>query len=179
MTDIVLAAGIRTPFGDFGKSLREIPLTDLAAHAAKASISRSGLKPTDIDHVVFGSTLFPDRDTLFGGRVVGIKAGLPEEVPALNVTRACGTGLQALVSASQQIKEGQSSIALAVAAKIIAGCRMWSPLPATANSAAARCSRINSIGPTAARSAANTWARRLKISPRITSMSARRWTTGA
>ena len=48
MTDIVLAAGIRTPFGDFGKSLREIPLTDLAAHAAKASISRSGLKPTDI-----------------------------------------------------------------------------------------------------------------------------------
>ena len=113
MTDIVLAAGIRTPFGDFGKSLREVPLTDLAAHAAKASISRSGLKPTDIDHVVFGSTLFPDRDTLFSGRVVGIKAGLPEEVPALNVTRACGTGLQALVSASQQIKEGQSSIALA------------------------------------------------------------------
>ena len=113
MTDIVLAAGIRTPFGDFGKSLREVPLTDLAAHAAKASISRSGLKPNDIDHIVFGSTLFPDRDTLFGGRVVGIKAGLPEEVPALNVTRACGTGLQALVSASQQIKEGQSSIALA------------------------------------------------------------------
>ena len=113
MIDIVLAAGIRTPFGDFGKSLREVPLTDLAAHAAKASISRSGLKPTDIDHVVFGSTLFPDRDTLFSGRVVGIKAGLPEEVPALNVTRACGTGLQALVSASQQIKEGQGSIALA------------------------------------------------------------------
>lgn len=113
MTDIVLAAGVRTPFGDFGKSLREVPLTDLAAHAAKASISRSGLKPTDIDHVVFGSTLFPDRDTLFSGRVVGIKAGLPEEVPALNVTRACGTGLQALVSASQQIKEGQSGIALA------------------------------------------------------------------
>ena len=113
MTDIVLAAGIRTPFGDFGKSLREVPLTDLAAHAAKASISRSGLKPTDIDHVVFGSTLFPDRDTLFSGRVVGIKAGLPEDVPALNVTRACGTGLQALLSASQQIKEGQSSIALA------------------------------------------------------------------
>ena len=109
MTDIVLAAGIRTPFGDFGKSLRDVPLTDLAAHAAKASISRSGLQPTDIDHVVFGSTLFPDRDTLFSRRVVGIKAGLPEEVPALNVTRACGTGLQALISASQQIKEGQSS----------------------------------------------------------------------
>ncbi len=113
MTDIVFAAGIRTPFGDFGKSLREVPLTDLAAHAAKACIGRSGLQPSDIDHFVFGSTLFPDRDTLFGGRVVGIKAGLPEEVPALNVIRACGTGLQALISASQQIKEGQSAIALA------------------------------------------------------------------
>ena len=113
MSDIVLAAGVRTPFGDFGKSLRDVPLTDLAAHAAKASISRSGLKPSDIDHFVFGSTLFPDRDTLFGSRVIGIKAGLPEEVPALNVIRACGTGLQALISAGQQIKEGQSSIALA------------------------------------------------------------------
>ncbi|WP_291863188.1 thiolase family protein [Bradyrhizobium sp.] len=113
MTDIMLAAGARTPFGDFGKSLRQVPLTDLAAHAAKASIQRSGLKADDIDHFVFGSTLFPDRDSLFGGRVIGIKAGLPEQVPALNVIRACGTGLQALISASQQIKEGQSSIALA------------------------------------------------------------------
>ena len=113
MTDIVVTAGVRTPFGDFSKALREVPLTDLAAHAAKASIARSGLKPSAIDHFVFGSTLFPDRDTLFGGRVVGIKAGLPEEVPALNVVRACGTGLQALISASQQIKEGQSQIALA------------------------------------------------------------------
>jgi acetyl-CoA C-acetyltransferase len=113
MTDIVLAAGARTPFGDFGKSLREVPLTDLAAHAAKASIRRSGLAADDIDHFVFGSTLFPDRDTLFGGRVIGIKAGLAEQVPALNVIRACGTGLQALISASQQIKEDQSSIALA------------------------------------------------------------------
>lgn len=111
--DIVLAAGARTPFGDFGKALRDVALTDLAAHAARASIARSGLKPQDFDHFVFGSTLFPDRDTLFGGRVVGIKAGLPEEVPALNVIRACGTGLQALISAGQQIKEGQSSIALA------------------------------------------------------------------
>lgn len=113
MSDIVLAAGVRTPFGDFGKSLRDIPLTDLAAHAARACLQRSGLRPDDVDHFVFGSTMFPDRDTLFGGRVIGIKAGLPEEVPALNVIRACGTGLQALISASQQIKEGQSSIALA------------------------------------------------------------------
>jgi acetyl-CoA acetyltransferase family protein len=111
--EIVLAAGARTPFGDFGKSLRDVPLTDLAAHAARASIARSGLEPGDFDHFVFGSTLFPDRDTLFGGRVVSIKAGLPEEVPALNVIRACGTGLQALISAGQQIKEGQSAIALA------------------------------------------------------------------
>lgn len=122
--EIVLAAGARTPFGDFGKALRDVPLTDLAAHAARASIARSGLAPGDFDHFVFGSTLFPDRDTLFGGRVVGIKAGLPEEVPALNVIRACGTGLQALISAGQQIKEGQSSIALAGGGETTAECPM-------------------------------------------------------
>lgn len=111
--DVILAAGARTPFGDFGRSLRDIPLTDLAAHAARHSLQRSGLAPSDIDHLVMGCTLFPDRDTLFGGRVVGLKVGLPEEVPALNVIRACGTGLQAIISAGQQIKEGQSRIALA------------------------------------------------------------------
>ena len=113
MSDIVLAAGARTPFGDFGKSLRDIPLTDLGVHAAKASLKRSGLRADDVDHLVFGSVMFPDRDSLFGGRVIGVKIGLPEEAAALNVSRACGTGLQALISASQQIKEGQSSIALA------------------------------------------------------------------
>jgi len=111
--EIILAAGARTAFGDFGRSLRDIPLTDLGAHAAKASIERSGLQTDDIDHIVFGSTLFPDKDTLFGGRVVGIKTGLREDVPALNVIRACGTGLQSLISAGQQIKEDQSEIALA------------------------------------------------------------------
>jgi acetyl-CoA C-acetyltransferase len=107
--EIVLAAGAQTPSGDFGTSLREVPFADLAAHTAKASILRSRLSPVAIDHFVFASTLFPDRATLFGARVVGIKSGLPEDVPALNVIRACGTGLQALISASQQIKEEQSS----------------------------------------------------------------------
>lgn len=111
--EVILTAGARTPFGDFGRSLREIPLTDLAAHAAKHALERSGLRPSDIDHLVMGSTLFPDPDSLFSGRVVGLKIGLPEEVAALNVIRACGTGLQAIISASQQIKEGHSRVALA------------------------------------------------------------------
>jgi acetyl-CoA C-acetyltransferase len=111
--DVILAAGVRTPFGDFGGSLKDIPMTDLGAHVAKASLQKSGLKAEDVDHIVFGSTMFPDRDSMFNARVVGIKAGLPEETSALAVVRACGTGLQAIVSAGAQIQTGHSEIALA------------------------------------------------------------------
>jgi acetyl-CoA C-acetyltransferase len=113
MEQVVIAAGARTPFGDFGGSLKDITMTDLAVHAAKAAIARSALEPADFDHLVFGSTMMPDRDSSFAARVVGVKAGLPEEVPALGVVRACGTGLQSILTAAAQIQTGHSQIALA------------------------------------------------------------------
>jgi len=116
--DVVLAAGQRTPFGDFGKSLKDIPMTDLATHAAKATIAKAGVSPAEIDHIVFGNTLPVDRDGLFAARVIGIKAGLPEEASALAVQRACGTGCQAIVSAAEQIMLGHSMVALAGGAEV-------------------------------------------------------------
>jgi acetyl-CoA acetyltransferase family protein len=111
--DIALACGTRTPLGNFGGSLRELDMTDVAAHAARACIARSGLAAAKIDHIVFSTTVPTDRDSLFAPRVVGIKAGLPEAVGALGVTRACASGLQAMLSAAQQIATDQSRIALA------------------------------------------------------------------
>jgi len=111
--DIVLAAPARTPFGDFGGSLRDIPLTQLAVHAARASLARSGLQDSDIDHLVYANTVPVDPDSLFGARVISGAMGLPDQVPALTVSRGCGAGLQAMVSAAEQIVSGHSQIALA------------------------------------------------------------------
>ena len=111
--DIVLCAPARTPFGDFGGSFRDTPLTELATHAAKACLARSGLRSDDIDHLVYANTVPVDPDSLFGARVVSVAMGLPENVSALTVSRGCGAGLQAIVSAAEQILSGHSSIALA------------------------------------------------------------------
>lgn len=127
--EIILAGGARTAFGDFGGSLKDVRLTDMAAHVAKASMQRAGVAPQDIDHIVFGGTMFPDKDTMFNARVIGIKAGLPEEASALAVIRACGTGLQALVSAGQQIQTGHSQIAVA------GGAESYSRVPYVVTSA--------------------------------------------
>lgn len=110
---IVISAPARTPFADFGHSFRDTPLTDLAVHAARASLARSGLKDEDIDHLVYANTVPVDHDSLFGARVVSGAMGLPEQVSALTVSRGCGAGLQAIVSAAEQIISGHSSIALA------------------------------------------------------------------
>ncbi len=111
--DIVLSAPARTPFGDFGGSFRDTGLTQLATHAAKACLARSGLQGADIDHLVYANTVPVDPDSLFGARVVSVAMGLPEAVSALTVSRGCGAGLQAIVSAAEQILSGHSSIALA------------------------------------------------------------------
>ena len=112
-SNIILSAPARTPFGDFGKSLRDTPLTALAVHSASASLHRSGLRPDDIDHLVYANTVPVDPDSLFGARVISGAMGLPDDVAALTVSRGCGAGLQAIVSAAEQILSGHSSIALA------------------------------------------------------------------
>jgi len=111
--DIILSAPARTPFADFGRSFRDTPLTTLAVHAARASLARSGLPDEAVDHLVYANTVPVDHDSLFGARVVSGAMGLPDDVPALTVSRGCGAGLQAIVSAAEQILSGHSSIALA------------------------------------------------------------------
>lgn len=113
LPEIVLAAGTRTPLGDFGGSLRDLAMTDVAGHAARACLERAGVTRAAVDHMVFTTTVPSDKDSLFAARVVGVKAGLPEEAGALGVVRACASGLQAILSAGQQVREGQSRLALA------------------------------------------------------------------
>lgn len=112
-SDVVLAAGARSAFGDFGKSLKDVPLAVLGAHVVKASLARAKLDPARVDHLVFGVTAPVDHDGLFISRKVALDAGLPVESSSLGVVRACGTGSQAIISAAQQILTGHSQVAIA------------------------------------------------------------------
>jgi acetyl-CoA acetyltransferase family protein len=117
MVDIVLGPAIRTPLGVFGGALRGVKMTDLAAHAVRACLAHAALPAGAVDHIVFATTVPSDSDSLFAPRVVGVKAGLPEEAGALGVTRACASGLQALLGAHQQAASGHSAIAIAAGAE--------------------------------------------------------------
>jgi acetyl-CoA acetyltransferase family protein len=111
-TDIVFLAAKRTPFGTYGGSLKDVSATDLAVHAAKAAIAQSGLKPDDVDNVVFGNVMQTSPDAIYLARHVGLKAGVPQQVPALTVNRLCGSGFQAVVDGALEILAGHSQCAL-------------------------------------------------------------------
>ena len=112
-SEIVLAGGKRTPFGDFGKSLKDIEGNKLAEYAATACLDDVGLSADKVDHLVCGNVLPVDQSGYFASRVIALNIGMPEESQALNVSRACGSGTQAIVSAAEQIISGHSSVALA------------------------------------------------------------------
>ncbi len=110
---IVILAGARTPMGEFNGSLRHLTEIDLAEHAARAALDRSGCPPEEISHVVFGQALQAGRDAVYGARHVALRAGLPARVPALTVNRLCGSGIQSIVSAAHMILAGEATFVLA------------------------------------------------------------------
>jgi acetyl-CoA acetyltransferase family protein len=112
-TDIAIVNGARTPMGRYCGKLRDFTAMDLGAIAGKEAMRRSGVEPAEIDHAVFGNAQQTSGDALYGARHVGLRAGLPIEVPALTVNRLCGSGMQSIVSAAQMIQLGESKIALA------------------------------------------------------------------
>src|SRR6478609_342618 len=111
--EIFILGGARTPMAEYTGKLKDFSAIELGAIAARAAMERTGVKPADVDHVVFGNVLQTTSDALYGARHVGLLAGLPIEVPALTVNRLCGSGMQAIVSAAQMIQVGEASVALA------------------------------------------------------------------
>ncbi len=111
--DVVILAGARTPFGNFGGALAERTATDLAVVAAETAISRSGVPKERIDDVVFGNVMQTSADAIYLARHVGLRAGIPIGVPALTLNRLCGSGLQAILTAANSLRLGQNTYALA------------------------------------------------------------------
>jgi acetyl-CoA C-acetyltransferase len=127
MTDVVIASATRTAIGSYGKSLAGIPPSELGAVAASAALDRAGIEPNQVDHVVFGNVIHTEPGDMYMARVVGMKAGVPKEVPAYTVNRLCGTGVQAIVSAAQAIQTGEARVALAGGAESMSRGPYWMP----------------------------------------------------
>ncbi|MEV8466093.1 acetyl-CoA C-acyltransferase family protein [Fluviibacterium sp. DFM31] len=113
MSDIVILDGARTAIGTFGGSLANTPATTLGATAAKAAIERSGVAPEKIGHVVMGHVINAEPRDMYLSRVTAMEAGIPQETPALNVNRLCGSGMQAAISVIQSLALGDADFGLA------------------------------------------------------------------
>jgi acetyl-CoA acetyltransferase family protein len=111
--DVVILGGARTPMTEYVGAFRDVSANELGAHAARAALERTGAAAGGIDHVVMGNALQTSGDAIYGARHVALKAGVPVETPALTVNRLCGSGIQAVVSAAQMIRLGESRLALA------------------------------------------------------------------
>ncbi len=113
MTDIVILGGARTAIGTFGGALAGVAPIDLGTVAAKAALERAGVEGAQIGHVVFGHVINTEPRDMYLSRVAAMQAGVPEGVPALNVNRLCGSGVQAIVSVMQSLMLGDADFGLA------------------------------------------------------------------
>ena len=117
--NVVIVSAARTAIGGFGGSLANETPGELGAKVAKEAISRSGLAATDIGQTVFGNVIHTEPRDMYVSRVAAIGAGVPDTSPSLTLNRLCGSGLQATVTAAEQIMLGNCDAALAGGAEIM------------------------------------------------------------
>jgi acetyl-CoA C-acetyltransferase len=125
--EVVVLSGVRTAIGRYGGSLKDTPPTDLAAAVTREAVSRAGVAPNDVGHVVFGNVIHTDVHDMYLARVAAVNGGLPVETPAFTLNRLCGSGLQAVVSAAQLIKLGDTDTAVAGGAESMSRGQYWLP----------------------------------------------------
>lgn len=111
--NVVIASGVRTAIGGFGGALSGVAPAELAAQVAREAIARAGIDAADIGQSFFGNVIHTAPEDMYISRVAAIRAGVPDTAPALTMNRLCGSGLQAVVSAAEQIELGRADIALA------------------------------------------------------------------
>ena len=113
MTNVYIVDGARTAFTAFGGSFAGVDAVQLGTVTAVEALKRSGVKPEQIDHVVYGGVITTGANSAYLARHIGLYAGVPQEVPALTQNRLCGSGMQSVVTAAQQILLGEANAVLA------------------------------------------------------------------
>ena len=125
--EVVVVAGTRTAIGDYGGALKEMPATKLGAAAIREAVARAKIEPARVGHVVMGSVIHGEAKDMYLSRVAAIEAGIPVGTPCLTVNRLCGSGLQAIVSASQHIMLGDIDVAVAGGAESMSRAAYFLP----------------------------------------------------
>jgi len=110
--EVVVVSGVRTAIGAFGASLKDTPPIELATLVVRESLARAGVDGKDVGHVVFGHVVNTEARDMYLSRVAAVNGGCAEGTPAFNVNRLCGSGLQAIISASQSILLGDADVAI-------------------------------------------------------------------
>lgn len=113
MTNVYIVDGARTAFTSFGGSFASVDATELGTVTAIEALKRSNVEPDQIDHVIYGNVIHTGVNAAYLARHIGLKAGIPQDVPALILNRLCGSGLQSIVTAAQQILLGEADFVLA------------------------------------------------------------------
>lgn len=110
--EVVVVSAVRTAIGTFGGSLKDTPPTELASLMVKSALNRAGVDGQEVGQVVFGHILNTEPRDMYLSRVAAVNGGCPVTTPAFNVNRLCGSGLQAVISASQSILFGDTDVAI-------------------------------------------------------------------
>ena len=125
--DVLVLSGVRTAIGKYGGGLAAVPPCDLAATVVTEAVDRAGVAPADVGHAVFGNVIHTETRDMYLARVAAINGGLPVQTPAFTLNRLCGSGLQAIVSASQAIWLGDCDVAVAGGAESMSRGQYWLP----------------------------------------------------
>jgi acetyl-CoA C-acetyltransferase/acetyl-CoA acyltransferase len=140
---LVIVDGVRTPFCKAGTDLAGFGADELGRIAVNALLTRTGLDPALVDEVIFGCVAQP-VDAANVARVIALRAGIPQSVPALTVQRNCASGCEALTLAQEKMRAGCGSVF------IVGGAESMSNIPLLFNQAAAakfgRLGRARSFG---------------------------------
>jgi acetyl-CoA C-acetyltransferase len=115
--EVFIVGAARTAIGTFGGSLKDVALSSLATTVIGAAMNRSGVAAEHIEHVVMGNVIPTEPRDAYLSRIAAIKAGIPQETPAYNVNRLCGSGLQAIISAAQTLLLGDAELAIGAGAE--------------------------------------------------------------
>ena len=115
--EVMVVSGVRTAVGDFGGGLKDVPPTELGATVVREALGRAQVAGEEVGHVVFGNVIHTEAKDMYLARVAALDAGVSQNAPALTLNRLCGSGLQAIVSASQSILLGDTDIAVGAGAE--------------------------------------------------------------
>ena len=127
MEEVFVLSAVRTPIGKYGGGLASVPPCDLAATVVREAVGRAGVEPGQVGHAVFGHVIHTEIRDMYLARVAALNGGLENGTPALTLNRLCGSGMQAIVSASQAIMLGDCDVAVAGGAESMSRAPYWLP----------------------------------------------------